>query len=229
MNPVLVALDVPSEREAVALAGDLLPVVGGFKVGLELLMGPGPRLVERIVAFGLPVFCDAKLHDIPHTVERAAAQVGRLGARWLTVHASGGGAQLRAATEGLASAGAETGVLAVTVLTSLDAAALGEVGVADAPSGQVARLAAVAAGAGVEGIICSGADLPDVADAAPGLLRVTPGVRPAGSDHGDQRRVMTPEEAMAAGADRLVVGRPITRAPDPVEAAAAIARSLGVV
>ncbi|NND85592.1 MAG: orotidine-5'-phosphate decarboxylase [Acidimicrobiia bacterium] len=228
MNPIYVALDVPSESEAVALASDLVDVVGGFKVGLELLMGPGPRLVERLVGLGLPVFCDAKLHDIPHTVERAAHQIGKLGARWVTVHASGGVTQLEAAVSGLGEADAGTGVLAVTVLTSMDAASLAEVGISEAPGHQVRRLAGLAASAGVEGIVCSAADLADVGAAAPGLVRVTPGVRPPGSDRGDQRRVMTPENAIAAGADLLVVGRPITRADDPVEAAAAIARSVGV-
>lgn len=228
MNPILVALDVPTEDEALGLARDLRGVVGGFKVGLELLMGPGPRLVERLVEVGLPVFCDAKLHDIPHTVERAAAQIGRLGARWVTVHASGGADQLSAAVEGLAGVGADTGVLAVTVLTSLDADALGEIGFEDPPGASVARLAGVAARAGVEGLVCSAVDLGEVGNAAPGLVRVTPGVRPAGADRGDQRRVMTPEEAIAAGADLLVIGRPITRAGDPVAAAAGIARSLGL-
>ena len=228
MNPILVALDVPTEEEALALANDLEPVVGGFKIGLELLMGPGPRLVERLVEIGRPVFCDAKLHDIPHTVERAAAQIGKLGARWVTVHASGGVDQLRAAVDGLANAGAATGVLAVTVLTSLDAAAVAEVGFAEPPGPQVALLAGVAARAGVEGLVCSAADLADVGEAAPGLVRVTPGVRPRGVDRGDQRRVVTPEEALSAGADLLVIGRPITRADDPVAAAAAIAESLGV-
>ena len=226
MNPILVALDVPTEQEALALARDLQPVVGGYKIGLELLMGPGPDLVARLVEIGLPVFCDAKLHDIPHTVRRAAAQVGRLGARWLTVHASGGRAQLEAAVEGLADVDAETGVLAVTVLTSIDDDTLADIGVPGAPAAQVARLAGVASASGVEGLICSPADLAVVGGVASGLLRVTPGVRPAGSAADDQRRIATPQAAMAAGADRLVIGRPITRAPDPVAAAAAIVESL---
>lgn len=225
-NPVLVALDLPTAEEAVRMARSLAPHVGGFKVGLELLMGPGPAVVAAVAELGKPVFCDAKLHDIPNTVEHAARQVGRLGARWLTVHAGGGEAMLRAAVEGLASAGNEAGILAVTVLTSLDAAALSSTGVTGSPGKQVARLARLAASAGVEGVVCSVKELGDVAQVAPDLVKVTPGVRPPGADAGDQARVATPQEAMARGADLLVIGRPITRAPDPVAAAAAIAAEL---
>lgn len=225
-NPILVALDLPTAEAAVRLARSLTPHVGGFKVGLELLMGPGPAVVAAVSELGKPVFCDAKLHDIPNTVEQAARQVGRLGARWLTVHAGGGEAMMRAATEGLASAGHVAGILAVTVLTSLDAAALSSTGVSGSPGKQVARLARLAASAGVEGVVCSVKELGDVAQVAPGLLKVTPGVRPSGTDAGDQARVATPREAMTRGADLLVIGRPITRAPDPVAAAAAIAEEL---
>jgi orotidine-5'-phosphate decarboxylase len=227
-NPILVALDVPSAEEAVRMARSLAPHVGGFKVGLELLMGPGPAVVAAVAEPGKPVFCDAKLHDIPNTVEQAARQVGRLGARWLTVHAGGGEAMMTAAVAGFASGagGRDVGILAVTVLTSLDAAALTSTGVGATPGRQVARLAKLASSAGVEGVVCSVKELGDVAQVAPQLLNVTPGVRPVGADAGDQARVATPQEAMSRGADLLVIGRPITRAVDPVAAAAEIAASI---
>ncbi len=227
-SPILVALDLPSAEEAVRMARSLAPHVGGFKVGLELLMGPGPAVVAAVAELGKPVFCDAKLHDIPNTVEHAARQVGRLGARWLTVHAGGGEAMMTAAVTGFSAGagGREVGILAVTVLTSLDAAALTSTGVGATPGRQVARLAKLAANAGVEGVVCSVKELGDVAQVAPHLLKVTPGVRPVGADVGDQARVATPEEAIARGADLLVIGRPITRAADPVAAAAEIAASI---
>jgi orotidine-5'-phosphate decarboxylase len=229
-NPILVALDVPSAEQAVRMARSLAPHVGGFKVGLELLMGPGPAVVSAIAELGRPVFCDAKLHDIPNTVEQAARQVGRLGARWLTVHAGGGEPMMAAAVAGLAAGAGDrrAGVLAVTVLTSLGAAALTSTGVTGTPGRQVARLTKLAASAGVEGVVCSVKELGDVAQVAPQLLKVTPGVRPPGAAAGDQERVATPEEAMARGADLLVIGRPITRAEDPVAAAISIAASIRV-
>lgn len=226
--PVLVALDVPTAEEAVRLATALRPHVAGFKVGLELLMGPGPAVVATVAELGKPVFCDAKLHDIPNTVGRAARRLGRMGARWVSAHASGGADMLRAAGEGLVAgaAGAPSGILAITVLTSLDAATLAAVGVAGSPGRQVARLARLAAGAGVEGVVCSVKELGDVAQVAPDLVRVTPGIRPAGVDADDQARVATPEEAVDRGADLLVIGRAITGAPDPVAAAERISRSI---
>ena len=224
---VLVALDVAQRTRALSLATELAPWVDGFKVGLELLMGPGPAIVEEIAAIGAPVFCDAKLHDIPNTVEAAARRVGRLGARWLTVHAPGGRAMMEAAVAGFADGnGGKPGILAVTVLTSLDAEILTSVGVDRRPADQVGRLAALAGQAGVEGVVCSVHELDVVAQAAPRLVRVTPGVRPPGSPVGDQRRVATPAEAQAAGADWLVVGRPITTASNPVAAARRIVAEL---
>jgi orotidine-5'-phosphate decarboxylase len=227
--PILVALDVPTAEEAVRLARAVGPHVAGFKVGLELLMGPGPATIAALAADGADVFADAKLHDIPTTVERAAAQIGRLGARWVTVHASGGADQLEAAVQGLAAgAGGRTaGVLAVTVLTSFEDATLVEVGVQASPGRQTSRLAKLAARTGAEGVICSVKELGVVADVAPDLVKVTPGIRPVGEGSNDQKRVATPEEALARGADYLVIGRPITRAADPSAAAAAIAEHLG--
>ncbi len=228
LNPLLVALDVSTAEEAVRLAERLAPYVGGFKVGLELLMGPGPATVAAIRQLGKPVFADAKLADIPNTVEAAARQLGALGARWVTVHASGGLDMIKAAVAGLAEGarGNETGVLAVCVLTSLDGAGLASVGVSGTVGKQTARLARLAAGAGAEGVVCSVRELGDVGQVAPGLLRVTPGIRPMGADPDDQARVATPAEAIKRGADLIVIGRPITRAKDPIAAARAIVAEL---
>ncbi len=223
--PVIVALDTRSAEEAVRLARRLAPVAGGFKVGLELLMGPGPAVIAVVAELGKPVFADAKLHDIPHTVAGAARQLGRLGARWVSVHASGGSAMMEAAVDGLAAGagGGETGILAVTVLTSLAEGDLAAVGLAPTLGRQVARLTRLAAGAGVEGVVCSVREVGDVAQVAPGLLTVTPGIRRADSPHHDQARVATPAEAVRRGADWLVVGRDVTAASDPVGALSAIA------
>jgi len=227
-SPILVALDVESAEEAVRLAAAVGPAVGGFKIGLELLMGPGPGTIGGLVRLGKPVFVDAKLHDIPNTVYRAARQIGRAGARWVTVHASGGADQLAAAVEGLAEgAGAgEAGVLAVTVLTSLTDGDLAQTGVTGSTGKQSARLARLAAANGAEGAICSVKELGVLASVAPSLLRVTPGIRPFGVDADDQKRVSTPEDAVTRGADWLVIGRAITRADDPRRAAELINESL---
>ncbi len=224
--PILVALDTPTASEARRLAAELVPHVAGFKIGLELLMGPGPSLITELRELGRPIFVDAKLHDIPNTVRAAARQLGAAGARWVTVHASGGRHMMEAAAAGLAD-GAENeaaGILAVTVLTSLDD--ITEIGVQDSISAQVERLARLAAPTGVEGLVCSPREIRVCAAAAPELIRVVPGIRPAGVDHHDQARVATPESAMEQGADFLVIGRAITNAADPASAAAEIAQTI---
>lgn len=226
MIPIAVALDVSSGEEAVRLARLVEPHVGAFKVGLELLSGPGPGLVSAIAELGKPVFCDAKLHDIPNTVGRAATNLARAGARWITVHAAGGPAMLRAAAEGARHGAEDTGILAITVLTSLTPADLAAVGMGESVGRQVARTARLAADNLAEGVVCATKELGDVAQVAPELFRVTPGIRPAGTEHADQARVATPSEALARGADLLVIGRPITAAPDPAAAAESIARSI---
>lgn len=224
--PILVALDTPTASEAMRLAEMLADCVAGFKIGLELLMGPGAGLIEEVGSLGKPVFADAKLHDIPNTVQGAARQLGAVGARWVTVHASGGTEMMRAAVRGLreGSDRNEVGILAVTVLTSLDD--LLPIGVPTTTATQVLRLAGLAAVAGVEGIVCSPLEVSAVVRAAPGLLTVVPGIRPVGSDSNDQVRVATPGEAIADGADYLVIGRAITAAQDPVAAVAAISASI---
>lgn len=224
--PVAVALDVTSGEEAVRLARTVKPHVGAFKVGLELLSGPGPALVSAVAEIGLPVFCDAKLHDIPNTVERAAGNLARAGARWITVHASGGPAMIEAAVRGAASGDTGTGILCITVLTSLSPADLAAVGLGESIGRQVARTARLARDGGAEGVVCAVRELGDVAQVAPELFKVTPGIRPSGTENHDQRRVATPVEALERGADLLVIGRPITADPDPAAAAGRIAAQI---
>jgi orotidine-5'-phosphate decarboxylase len=224
---VIVALDLPNAEDAVAMAEEVADHVVGFKIGLGLLHGPGPLLISTLVALGKPVFADAKLHDIPSQVEAAARRLGEHGARWVTAHIGGGQDMLEAAVRGLqAGAGAApSGILGVTVLTSLDEASLARVGINRSPGKLVSRMAKVADASGCEGVVSSPKELTIVADVAPTLLRVTPGIRPADRDD-DQARTMTPAEAAERGADLLVVGRPITAAGEPREAAAAIAREV---
>lgn len=222
MNPVIVALDVPTLEEAEGLASSLLEVVGGFKVGMELLMSAGPAAIESIAAVGLPVFADAKLHDIPNTVQRAASLIKAAGARWVTVHASGGRTMIEAAVEGMEG----QGVLGVTMLTSLDQTDLDSIGVSAAASYYVVGLSSLAADAGAEGVICSPEEIRTVKAKEPSLQVFTPGVRPETSAVDDQKRVATPERARADGADYLVIGRPITHSPDPPEAARQITAAI---
>ena len=223
--PLAVALDFPDQGPALALARRLLGKVAWVKVGLELFIA-APGVIAALRDMGHEVFADLKLHDIPTTVAGAVTSAGRAGASLLTVHASGGPAMLRAAVEAAEAVGPR--LLGVTVLTSLDQAALAEVGVAGRLVDQVLRLAALAAAAGLEGVVASAGEAARLrAVHAPPFLLVTPGVRPtwdAGSQ--DQARVRTPRQAILAGADLVVVGRPITAAKDPVEAAERIGGEL---
>ena len=220
-NPLIVALDTAHLDRLGDLALRLGPVAGHLKVGLQAFAAHGPAAVHAVAAHGR-VFLDLKLHDIPNTVAGAAAAAAATGATLLTVHAGGGRDMIRAAVE---AAPAAT-ILAVTVLTSLDDAALAEVGQPPAAE-QVPRLAALAAQAGAGGIVCAPTDVAAVrAAVGPDLAIVTPGVRPAGAALDDQARVATPAEAIAAGATHLVVGRPITAAPDPAAAAQSILAEL---
>jgi orotidine-5'-phosphate decarboxylase len=223
-----VALDAPDLATAEAWAGAVAPHTGLLKVGLELFSAEGGAAVRRIAQHG-PVFLDLKLHDIPNTVAGAVRSLAPLQPAWLTIHAGGGAAMIAAAREAAEKAGGagRMRILAVTVLTSLDAAALAETGVAGGTVQQVLRLARLAVAAGADGLVCSPREVAPLRDAlgdVPAL--VVPGVRPAGSAAGDQARTAMPEEMAAAGADFVVVGRPITKAPDPAAAAAAIARAL---
>jgi orotidine-5'-phosphate decarboxylase len=223
-NRICAALDFPSWEKAEPFARTVAPAVGMLKVGLELFAAEGPAAVRAAAALGRPVFLDLKLHDIPNTVEGAARTAAASGAALLTVHASGGAEMVRAAVRG---AGGKVRVLAVTVLTSLDAEALGAIGLAGPPESAVVRLARLAAGAGAGGLVCSPHEVRAVrAAVGPGPLLVVPGVRPPGAAKGDQARVATPAEAVAAGADVIVLGRPLRDAPDPAKAAREIAAGL---
>jgi orotidine-5'-phosphate decarboxylase len=222
---IIVALDTDSPESALAAVRSLSGEVGMFKVGMELFPRGGPELVRRIREAGCDVFLDLKFHDIPNTVAGAVRSAVALGVRFATVHASGGRAMLAAAAE--AARGTGTTILAVTVLTSLDDGDLASVGFSLGAAEAVLRLADLAARAGVGGIVCSAKEVAAVRSrVGKEVALVTPGVRMAGEDAGDQKRVVTPAEAVRLGADFLVVGRPITRAPDPREAARAVASAM---
>lgn len=224
MNPVFVAIDTPDLAGARRLAETVAPHVGGIKLGLEFFCAHGPAGVAAVTrGLDLPLFLDLKLHDIPNTVAGAVRSLHGLAPAILTVHAAGGPAMLAAAK---AAAPAGMRLVAVTVLTSLDDGDLAACGVTDGAAAQVARLAGVAQSAGLDGVVASPHETAAVRAAWPDATIVVPGVRPAGSDAGDQKRVMTPRDARAAGASVLVIGRPITGATDPAAAAAAIARDL---
>jgi orotidine-5'-phosphate decarboxylase len=222
--PVAVALDAPDLETAARWADLVTPHVSTVKIGLELYLRYGPTVVASIRgASGVRVFLDLKLHDIPATVAGAARAVARLRPDLLTVHAIGGPDVIRAAVE----AAPDTRIAAVTVLTSLDEAQLARTGVTGTVRDTVLRLTSLAVEAGARGIVCSPREVAAVrAEVGPDITLITPGVRPAGADAHDQARVATPEEALRSGSDLLVIGRPITAAPDPGAAAAALAASL---
>jgi orotidine-5'-phosphate decarboxylase len=222
--PIAVALDAPNLEIASRWAGLVTPHVSTVKIGLELYLRYGPEVVASIRgASGVQIFLDLKLHDIPATVASAVRAVTRLRPQLITVHAAGGPAMIRAAVE----AASGTPIAAVTALTSLSGEDLDRIGVPGGIADWVLRLAALAVGAGASGLVCSPREVAAVRDeVGPGITLITPGVRPAGADTHDQARVATPEEALSAGADLLVIGRAITGAPDPGAAAAAIAASL---
>jgi orotidine-5'-phosphate decarboxylase len=229
-NPLFVALDTPDLGEAKAMAKAVAPYVGGLKIGLEFISAQGPKGVEAIVALGRPVFADVKFHDIPNTVAGAARALARLGAAIFNVHASGGEAMMRAAVEAAHSVDPKVRVLGVTVLTSLDQSVMDQVGQKGPPPAQVERLARLAKASGLHGVVCSAQEIAPVRQATgPDFLIATPGIRPAGAPLADQRRVMTPAEAKAAGTDILILGRAVTEAADPAAAARAIAEELGLV
>lgn len=217
---LIVALDVPTVEEAAALVARIGPAVSVYKIGLELLFAGGGAFAQRLASEGRRVFLDAKLLDIGNTVERAVAGIARLGVSFLTVHGHDR-KTLDAAVSGRGASGLK--LLSVTVLTNLTAADLTEQGIGEDLVALVLRRAKLAAEAGVDGVVASAREAGAVRDACgPDLLVVTPGIRPAGADIGDQSRTATPAAAIAAGADYLVVGRPITRARDPRAAAEAV-------
>ena len=235
MNPILVALDVASAREALAMADALRGTVGGYKVGSQLFTAEGPAIVRALTMRGDKVFLDLKFHDIPNTVAGAIASASRLGAWMMNVHAAGGPAMMaaaKAAADTAAAGGhARPVVIAVTVLTSMDEATLRAVGVDTSPLEQVVHLARMAQDAGLDGVVASPLETAAIrAACGPDFLIVTPGIRggAAGDAKNDQSRTMTPDEAMRAGASYLVVGRPITAAAEPRVAAGEIAAAASI-
>ena len=222
---LIVALDVAQAEPARALVERLAGQVGMFKVGSQLFTAAGPQLVREIVGRGERVFLDLKFHDIPNTVAGAIASAGRLGVSLVDVHGLGGRAMIEAAARARADSGAR--LLAITILTSHDEAALREVGLDGTVADSVRRLATLARDAGADGVVCSPHEVALIREACgPGFLIVAPGIRPVGAARGDQARAAAPAAALSAGADYLVVGRPITEAADPAAAAAAIVGEL---
>ncbi len=231
-NPITAALDVPSAEEALALAGALAPVVGAFKIGSELFTSAGPDIVRQLHQRRSAVFLDLKFHDIPNTVAKAVTAATRLGVQMLTVHTSGGLAMMQAAETAARQTAEKLGlepplVLGVTVLTSMDGAALREIGLAENVGHQVERLASLAVKAGLRGLVCSPLELAALRRILPSHIQlVTPGIRAATDETGDQKRTLSAAEAMQAGANWLVIGRPIYAAKDPRAAAEEILKSL---
>ena len=223
MNRIFVAIDTPDLDRALVIAKAVREHAGGVKLGLEFFSAQGPEGVRRVAGAGLPVFLDLKLHDIPNTVEKAVAALAPLEPAILTVHATGGHEMLRAAKH---AAPLSTKVVAVTLLTSLDEGDLGDLGIQWSPADQVTRLARLARDAGVDGIVCSGAEVSKAKSEWPNGFFVVPGIRPAGAEIGDQKRVVTPAKALDDGASVLVIGRPITGASDPAQAMREIAAGL---
>jgi orotidine-5'-phosphate decarboxylase len=222
-SPIYVAIDTPDFERAKAIATRVRNHVGGIKLGLEFFCANGRHGVRDMAELGLPIFLDLKLHDIPNTVGKAIQALRPLEPAILTVHAAGGRAMLEDAK---AAAPSGTRVVAVTMLTSLDSDDLAATGIAGDAHFLVARLTELARDSGLDGLVCSGNEVAAARRLWPGGFFVVPGVRPAGGDKGDQKRVMTPREALDSGASILVVGRPITQAADPDQAARAIAATL---
>lgn len=219
---IFIPLDYPNAAAARAMVEKLLPQNPGFKVGLELFVAEGPAFVRELSARGAEIFLDLKFHDIPNTVAGAIRSASELGVSYFNVHCGGGGEMLRAAAharDAAAKNGRKTKLLGVTVLTSLDDLGVQEIGFSRSASAQVKHFVELAQECGLDGVVCSAHELPLVKQlAGPDFLTMIPGIRPAGSDVGDQKRTMTPKEAASAGAHCLVIGRPITGAPDPAEA-----------
>jgi orotidine-5'-phosphate decarboxylase len=223
MKPIFVAIDTPDVHKAASIARAVCGLAGGVKLGLEFFCANGHEGVLRIAEHRMPIFLDLKLHDIPNTVGKAVEALAPLEPAILTVHAAGGREMMAAAK---AAAPSGTKIVGVTVLTSLDQQDLTAAGVAGSPSDQVRRLAELARNAGIDGIVCSGAEVRAAREGWPNGFFVVPGVRPDGSDVADQKRVVTPHRALDDGASILVIGRPITEAPDPATALRYIAASL---
>ena len=231
-NPIIAALDVPTAEQALKLAEDIAPAVGAFKIGKELFTSAGPDIVKRVRDTGASVFLDLNFHDIPNTVAKAIASAVRLDVQLLTRHTSGGSEMMHAAEEAAQQTALQSGrnaplVLGVTVLTSHDANTLAEIGCEANVAKQVERLALLAARSGLRGLVCSPLEIAALRQILPAAMQlVTPGIRTGAEKADDQKRTLTPREAMQAGASWLVIGRPINAAPDPRAAAENILASL---
>jgi orotidine-5'-phosphate decarboxylase len=232
-NPIIVALDVPAAEQALNLAEQLAPVVGAFKIGKELFVSAGPDIVRKIRATGASVFLDLKFHDIPNTVAKAVAAAVRLDVQMLTIHTSGGSEMMRAAEQAAQETALQAGknaplVLGVTILTSFDSNELTEIGMEGNVGKQVERLAMLASNSGLRGLVCSPLEIYGLRQVLPSHVQlVTPGIRTGAEKADDQKRTLSPKEAMDAGANWLVIGRPITAADQPKAAAEKILASLG--
>jgi len=226
-SPIIVALDYPQPQPAFELLEKLDPQLCRVKVGKEMFTRMGPAFVEACMSRGFDVFLDLKFHDIPNTVAGACRAGADLGVWMMNVHASGGRRMMQAAREAVDKSSTKTLLIAVTILTSLSEEELAEVGFSGSAADNVSRLAALAQSSGMHGVVCSPREAQQLrSDQGDEFQLVTPGVRPAGSDTADQRRVMTPQDAMNAGSNYLVIGRPITAADDPLQALQQIADSL---
>ena len=231
-NPIIVALDVPTAEAALELAEKIAPAVGAFKIGSELFTASGPDIVRRIRDTGAAVFLDLKFHDIPNTVAKAVASATRLDVQMLTIHTSGGLEMTRAAEESAQKTALQSGrhaplVLGVTVLTSMDSATLSEIGCEANVGKQVERLATLAVKAGLRGLVCSPLEIAGLRQVLPEHVQlVTPGIRTGAEKADDQKRTLSPREALDAGANWLVIGRPIYAAENPRAAAEKILKSI---
>lgn len=226
-SPVIVALDYPDAAQALAMADQLDPAKVRVKVGKEIFTRSGPAIVEGLHKKGFEVFLDLKFHDIPNTVAGAVAAAADMGVWMVNVHASGGQRMMEAAANAIANHAQRPHLIAVTVLTSMEAADLKQTGVLDEPDVQVQRLAELARHSGMDGVVCSAREATMLkAACGPAFELVTPGIRPAGADAGDQRRVLTPVQARDAGVDYMVIGRPITQAAEPTRVVDEILQSL---
>lgn len=228
-SPVIIALDYPRARDALSLVEKLAPADCRLKIGKELFTAEGPGIVRAVQDRGFEVFLDLKFHDIPNTTAAAVVTAADLGVWMVNVHASGGRRMMTAAAEKLQQGGYSTRLIAVTVLTSMEQSDLADIGLDVEPLLQVQRLARLSAECGLDGVVCSAQEAKILRDnMGQDFLLVTPGIRPAESEAGDQRRIMTPEQAKAAGVSYLVIGRPVTQADDPAAALRAINQSLGL-
>lgn len=226
---IIVALDYADEAQALDFAERVTPERCRLKIGKALFTRCGPEIVNRLQQMSFEVFLDLKFHDIPNTVEGACRAAAELGVWMVNVHASGGRRMMEAAKRGVDATGSPVHLIAVTVLTSLEQKDLEQTGIAATPEQQVQRLAQLSADSGLDGIVCSPRDLTSLQDDLPsGFLKVTPGIRPQGTAGDDQRRVLSPGEAVAAGASHLVIGRPITAAADPLAALNAIIEEISI-